>query len=246
MPSMSVSLPTVYPVDVETVWRVVDEVRVRVEANGARDHEALSECVVDVLAGSLSAPEIVAFCVVATALSHQADTQTMAAAMFLIEGYVSDDTFMDFRDGLIVLGRSTFEAATADPDSLVEHPLVDGSNREISFESISSCAVEAWSRVTDGADEDDFWAAMSDAANDFPTVGIERVQPDESWDLSDADAIRQQLPRLAERFAHRLKARTPTVRLPEVTSLSARGTTQLSAFHQGVARGREAAGDIQS
>ncbi|MFD7307309.1 DUF4240 domain-containing protein [Promicromonospora sp. NPDC059942] len=232
--------------DVETVWRVVDEVRARAEADGAWDHETLSECVVDVLAGSLSAPEIVAFCVVATALSHQADTQTMAAAMFLIEGYVSDDTFMDFRDGLILLGRSTFEAATADPDLLVEHPLVDGSNPEISFESISSCAVEAWSRVTGGADEDDFWDVMSDAENDIPTVGIERVQPDESWDLIDAAAIRRQLPRLAERFSHRLKPRTPKVRLPEATCRPTRGTTGLSAFHQGVARGREAAGETLS
>jgi hypothetical protein len=35
----------------------------------------------------------------------------MKAVMVLIEGYISDDSFMDFRDGLILLGRETFEAA---------------------------------------------------------------------------------------------------------------------------------------
>lgn len=164
----------------------------------------MSACVVDVLAGSLSAPEIVAFCEVAMALAHQADTRTMAAAMFLIEGYVSDDTFMDFRDGLILLGRSTFEALTKNPDSLVEHLLADRSNPVVSFEPISSCAVEAWSRVTGGADEDDFWEAMPDTANHGRAAAAEPARLDESWDLNDADAVRRRLPRLAERFAHRL------------------------------------------
>lgn len=243
---MSVSLATVHPVDVETVWQVIDEVRARAETTGARNHEALSRCVVDVLAGSLSAPEIVAFCAVATDLAHQADTRTMVAAMFLIEGYVSDDTFMDFRDGLILLGRSTFEAVTVDPDLLVEHPVVDGSNPEISFESIMSCALDAWLSVTGATDEDDFWAAMPDAANDGTAGAIEPVRPDESWDLSDADAIRRRLPRLAERFAHRLRPRTPTARLLQVANPPAHGTTRISAFHQGVARGREAAGNTRS
>jgi uncharacterized protein YjbI with pentapeptide repeats len=41
------------------------------------------------------------------------------AAAYIIKGGCSDDGFIDFRYGLISRGRSVFEAAIADPDSLV-------------------------------------------------------------------------------------------------------------------------------
>ena len=43
----------------------------------------------------------------------------------LIEhGFLGDASFDDFRAGLVALGRSTFEAAIAAPDTLASHPLV--------------------------------------------------------------------------------------------------------------------------
>lgn len=42
------------------------------------------------------------------------------AAAYIIEGGCSDDGFMDFRYGLISRGRSVFERALADPDSLAD------------------------------------------------------------------------------------------------------------------------------
>ncbi|MGW2091465.1 DUF4240 domain-containing protein [Promicromonospora sukumoe] len=236
--------------DVERFWLVVDEIRGRAEAVGAQDGAALWDCVVDVLAGRLDAQEILAFNAVATDLAHQADTSAMVAAMFLIEGYVSDDTFMDFRDGVILRGRRTFEAALNDPDSLVDHPIVVGSTPsaraaglrgEISFESIASTAVDAWVRVTGAEDEDDFWEVASEVENEARAAQVAPAQPDEPWDVSDPDEIRRRLPRLAERFAERFKPRTSTARLPEVTDPSTRGAAHLSTFQKGVDRGREAA-----
>src|SRR5688572_7412625 len=47
----------------------------------------------------------------------QADTAAMEAAALLIEhGFLGDDSFDDFRAGLVALGRATFEAAVANPD----------------------------------------------------------------------------------------------------------------------------------
>lgn len=233
--------------EAETFWLVVDEIRGRAEAVGAQDGAALWECVVDVLAGRLDAQEILAFNAVATDLAHQADTSAMVAAMFLIEGYVSDDTFMDFRDGVILLGRRTFEAALNDPDSLVDHPRVvsatpsargAGLRGEISFESIVSSAVDAWVRVTGAEDEDDFWEAASEFEEETRAAQVASAQSDEPWDVSD---IRRRLPRLSERFAERLKPRTPTVRLPEASGSSTPGAAHLSTFQEGVDRGREAA-----
>jgi hypothetical protein len=45
------------------------------------------------------------------------------AAAYLIEGGC-DDGFMDFRAGLMLQGRTAFEAAVADPDSLAGLPVV--------------------------------------------------------------------------------------------------------------------------
>lgn len=236
-------------VDTEMFWRLVHEVQDRADATGAREDGALAECVVDVLAERLTAREILEFDALATDLTHQADTPELVAAMFLVEGYVSDDTFMDFRDGLILLGRSTYEAAITDPDSLAGHSVVTGPTRtsahgldlrtEISFESISSCVADAWLRVTGEEDEDEFW----EVAHEFETSVSHVQQPsaNESWDVLDANAIRQRLPRLAKRFAHRLEPKPSTLRYPDTVAPPTRDRPLVVDFQDGVARGREAA-----
>lgn len=246
---VSATMTIVRGVDIEMFWWLVNEVRDRAGAVGARDDEALAECIVDVLAARLTARELFEFDALATDLAHQADTSAMVAAMFLLEGYVSDDTFMDFRDGLILLGRSTFEAAIANPDSLAEHLVAAGSTStpahgldlrtEISFESISSCVADAWLRVTGEEDEDEFW----EAAHEFENAVSHVQQPsaNESWDVRDANVIRQRLPRLAERFAHRLEPKPSTLRYPDPVAPPTRDRPLVSDFQDGVARGRETA-----
>lgn len=49
----------------------------------------------------------------------QAYTWSLWGAIYLIRGGCGDDAFSDFRATLISMGRETFEAALADPDSLV-------------------------------------------------------------------------------------------------------------------------------
>ena len=168
--------------DLETFWRLVGEMRDRAETTDGVDDQVLTNCVVDVIAGRLTASELLAFDAVAGDLAGLADIPAMEAAMFLIEGYISDDSFMDFRDGLILLGRETFEAAIADPDSLAEHlqaaPVkgsADGSGGciPIAFESITSCVADAWVRVTGTEDEDEFW----DAARAFEQCLVVPARP---------------------------------------------------------------------
>lgn len=58
---------------------------------------------------------------------------------------------MDFRDGLILLGRETFTRAVADPDSLAGLPVVVRMSRDeggwIGFESLSRPVTDAYRRV---------------------------------------------------------------------------------------------------
>jgi Protein of unknown function (DUF4240) len=46
------------------------------------------------------------------------------AAAYLIAGGCSDDSFMDFRAGLIAQGRDWYHKVMASPDSLAGHPAV--------------------------------------------------------------------------------------------------------------------------
>lgn len=244
---MSYSTATVRGMDLETFWRLVGEIRDRAERADAADDEALTNCVVDVIADRLTADELLAFDAVASDLVNLADTPAMEAAMFLIEGYISDDSFMDFRDGLILLGREPFEAAIADPDSLAEHlqaaPVkgsADGSGARIpiAFESITSCVADAWLRVTGTEDRDGFW----DAAQTFEHSSVvpAMLPSGEPSILHDADATRARLPRLAERFAQRFE---PRAAAPVLASAEAGpGTEQATLFdyQRGLADGRAA------
>src|SRR5262245_11337255 len=50
----------------------------------------------------------------------EARTFEVLAANFIIQGYVSDDVFEDFRAWLVSQGRKRFEAAVADPESICD------------------------------------------------------------------------------------------------------------------------------
>ena len=73
----------------------------------------------------LPAAEIAAFEQIFEELRAKADRDDIANAAILIEhGFLGDESFDDFRAGLVALGRSAFDAALANPDSLAEHPVV--------------------------------------------------------------------------------------------------------------------------
>ena len=108
------------------------------------------------------------------------------AAAYIIEGGCSDDGFMDFRDGLISRGRSVFEAAIADPDSLAD--VADDTEAGfISNESFGYVAREVYESKTD---------------QDMPNNDV--VHPShpsgEAWDFDDGQLCEQKLPALWAKF----------------------------------------------
>jgi hypothetical protein len=131
---------------------------------------------------------------------------TLANAAILIEhGFLGDDSFDDFRAGLVALGRRAFETAVANPDSLADHPLV----REIATardprwlgrEDMLFVASHAYADVT-GEDEVTFYDfAESLREEDFVPV---EAQPDAEWEISDEQEARRRLPKLCDLFYER-------------------------------------------
>jgi hypothetical protein len=139
-------------------------------------------------------------------LRAQAGTPEMVAAATLIEhGFLGDDSFDDFRAGLVALGRATFEAAVANPDSLADHPLV----REIAAapdprwlgrEDVLFVASYAYAEVT-GEDPVTFFD-FSESLREAPPPARDTAE-DEEWEVLDEAQTRQRLPRLSELFYER-------------------------------------------
>jgi len=203
-------------VDRDVFWSLIEEARARA-GDRADDHgegSPLPGALVSVLVERLSPEAILAFGETGDEISGDADRWDLVAACYLIERYVSDDHFSDFRDGLILLGRDVFARAVQDPDSLADHALLAGRSArpatvvidpaarfagrvKIAYESITNLSVDAWTRLT-GLDEEDYWEALMRRRAEEDAGERPRPSPDytDRWDLADAAEFGRRLPRL--------------------------------------------------
>ncbi|MFF2078152.1 DUF4240 domain-containing protein [Kitasatospora sp. NPDC058162] len=188
--------------DVEEFWALIGEACAEVEAlepeldlddRGDAIGRACEERLV-----SRTPAEIVQFSLRQWQLREDAYRYDLWAAAFLIEGWWSDDAFMDFRDGLISLGRHWYERALADPDSLADHPAVrDGGEVLIGNEDFSQVAHRAYRCLTGEPD------GLNEALEASPEAGPLSVITEPvgaRWDVADDDETRRRLPRLAAIF----------------------------------------------
>ena len=129
------------------------------------------------------------------AAGARAYRQDLWGAAYLVNGGCSDDGFQYFRWWLILQGRAAFDAALADPDSLVE--VLDG-EREVEAEVYPG--LMAWFRAT-GTTEDDAGYAAFNRAMRFrhPTPPTDPPLAPE-WDFDDDAEVRRRLPRLAAAY----------------------------------------------
>ncbi|WP_144720947.1 DUF4240 domain-containing protein [Cellulosimicrobium sp. TH-20] len=189
--------------DRETFWGIVETARERAGAGaddrGAED-DPLPGALTDLLVERLTADEMLAFVDVAGDVANDAYAWPVWGAAYLVEGGCSDDGFMDFRDGLVLAGRATFERTQADPDTLADHPVVaamaDGGSPWFGFESLDSLVRDAWSRAT-GEDDEAYYAARERTSS----VRARSEPAGEPWDFDDEEENARRLPRLTALFA---------------------------------------------
>lgn len=108
------------------------------------------------------------------------------AAAYIIEGGCSDDGFMDFRYGLISRGRSVFEAAIGDAESLVE-VADDTDTGFIPNESFGYVARQVYESKTN---------------QDMPNNDVAHPShpSGQDWDFDDEQLCKQKLPKLWTKF----------------------------------------------
>lgn len=187
--------------DIDTWWRLIEQARA-VVGDRADDRDPPDDPLVSVLTGllaELEAAEIIAFAQLLIQVRDTAYRWPLWNAAQLIEGGCGDDGFMDFRAGLVLLGRKTFTRAVADPDSLAELSVVVRMGRDekgwIGCEDMAYAPRAAYERAQ--GETDSF-----DAVMEAVVPGMDRpAHPaGEGWDLDDEDETRRRLPRLAALF----------------------------------------------
>ncbi|WP_416966683.1 DUF4240 domain-containing protein [Streptomyces sp. 4F14] len=189
--------------DMNAWWGLVDSARAAVgDRADDRDlpDDPLPEALVDVLA-ALEPAEIIDFYVKYVEVEDSAYRHSLCMAAYLIEGSCTSDGFMDFRGGLILLGRDTFGRAVENSDTLADLPTVTRMSRKeggwIGYECVSYLISDAYQRIQGETDSLD--AAVETALRDM-------ARPDkplgEEWnrDPEDTEQLRRRLPRLAALF----------------------------------------------
>jgi hypothetical protein len=91
--------------------------------------------------------EIVEFQRIFDACVDQAYRWDLWGAAYILGGGCSDDAFTDFRSWLISMGRSVFESAMADPDSLADVEIGPDAEKDAFFEEFAYVASQVYEEV---------------------------------------------------------------------------------------------------
>lgn len=184
-------------VDENEFWRLVEEGRAAL-GDDRDDGAALAEVLVERLAAG-PADAIVGFGRRLDRLHRALYRWDMWAAAYLIGGGCSDDSFMDFRAGVIGLGRDWYERVLAAPDALADHPVIRRAAAEEDDEAVFAepmlyVADEAIERLT--GDENAYDVTLDKDGED-PDQDPFPEPAGEDFDFDDDTEMRRRLPQLA-------------------------------------------------
>ena len=99
--------------------------------------------IVNSLSG-LNEEELVGFENVRLKLLNQLYVWPLLHANFIIQSYVSDDVFEDFRHWIILNGRERYEQTLANPEAMADYVEVEDPIEEIVGEPLMFVVEEAW------------------------------------------------------------------------------------------------------
>ncbi|GEC07545.1 hypothetical protein SSP24_52000 [Streptomyces spinoverrucosus] len=177
--------------DIDRFWQLIESAR----SSAATVGKPLDEVLVSLLADR-QPQEILAYAARFDEVHDGLYRWDVWAAAYLIGGGCSDDGFIDFRAGVIALGREWYERTTAEPDSLAEHPAVVVAtsahhDEALFYEAMNYTASSAFERLT--GDPDAFYEAW---AGYLPADEEGRAEADmgEDFDFDDAEEMHRRLP----------------------------------------------------
>lgn len=101
--------------NIDSFWDIIDSARTEATSTG----KPIETCLISSLR-LLPKSEVMDFSSHANLLYHKAYNWDLWAGAYILRGGCPDDSFMDFRQALIGLGRERFERSLKNPDSLAD------------------------------------------------------------------------------------------------------------------------------
>ncbi|MFF5287341.1 DUF4240 domain-containing protein [Streptomyces sp. NPDC013171] len=180
--------------DMHEFWGVIETARLAATAD-----KPFAEALVDELA-SRTQGDILSYQECFDEVHEAVYRWDVWAAAYLMGGGCSDDSFMDFRAGLIALGRDWYQEVAACPDSLAGHPVVIDAARAQHDEAIfdedaNYAASYAFERLT--GDDHAFYEAWDAYKSPRKENGQDADDMGEDFDFDDLEEMRRRLPRLS-------------------------------------------------
>ncbi|WUO26759.1 DUF4240 domain-containing protein [Streptomyces sp. NBC_00287] len=172
--------------DHDRFWRLIDQARR--QAADPTDAEEVAARASTLLAG-LEPAEIIRAGKILWDLMAASYLAPLWAAAYQINGGCSDDGFDYFRGWLIAQGRTTFEDAINDPDSLASLPTVQqaaAKGWDLEGEAILTIVWNAYQTATG-----------SEPPHNSFTIRYPDLDPEWNFDFGDHERIAARLPRIA-------------------------------------------------
>ena len=129
-------------IDCSEFWKIIDEARHR-----AAKVTDIPDCLTDILKEK-SVADLLEFEKQSIELFANAYDARLWAAASLTMDFCSDDTFMDFRRWLIAQGKSAYEQALENPDTLADLDLASGDYEKPLLFDLAAIAVEIYRERT--------------------------------------------------------------------------------------------------
>lgn len=163
-------------------WRLIDEVHVESGGNMDRKCELLNQRL-----SNLSEQELLEFINHFDYADAAAYTYSLWGAIYVMQGGCSDDAFDDFRATLISQGRSVYEQALSDPESLAD----------LTFSDKEDICYEGYQFVTHKVAEQKMI--------EYPakTIFQSKEPTGEDWDEGSVDLL---YPKLAAKYSRSSKS----------------------------------------
>ncbi|MFI9760439.1 DUF4240 domain-containing protein [Streptomyces sp. NPDC051963] len=183
--------------DIDRFWNIIESARSSATISGVLFDAAL----VELLAGG-TPQEILEYAERFDEVHDALYRWDVWAAAYLIGGGCSDDSFMDFRAGVIALGRDWYERTALDPDNLAEHPAVIKAasahvDEALFYEDVNYIASGAFERLTGNPHA--FYEAWAEHRS-ADEQDSDATDMGEDFDFDDADEMHRRLPRLARLY----------------------------------------------
>ena len=184
--------------DGDTFWEIIEAALVEAAEAG----EPFDEVLVRGLAGR-PRQEILEYAERFDALHGALYRWDVWAAAYLIGGGCSDDSFIDFRAGVIAMGRDWYQRVDTAPDNLAAHTdVIQAANlgdrsEALFYEDVNYAASAAFARIA--GDTEAFYEAWRDF-READTQGDKAVGMGEDFDFDDDREMSRRLPGLAALF----------------------------------------------